>query len=417
MTTKQTHIVAALLVIFVSLTGRESSLPVAPYQPANTNAPGGLNPDNPPCTDTTAAGEKDAPGTFEVGEIAKIDDQDYLVVYYNCLGRITEKGCAEFYRKGKMDSTQLSLAGTVRDYYINDTLAFEAQLENSLLNGLASYFHRNGKLRAKGRYKDNRKTGVWTFFYDNGNPEKIINFVRGFPFIVAYHKRNGKQVVEQGNGIFKDVFSLGNSCSPYKISGRVIEGKMHGKWKIYDDFNHEKVATEYYDHGKFIKRESNGEIFTGQPMISIHGFYPNESLLWTESTAGCAESYLQVLKFRGQDIHTLFYTEILDSLNTLVRDTLPDQWLIAGIQINQNSLVHGVKVKSSIDDQATESRIYEMLKSMMYFSINTRIGDATDVSFLFTILLRENKVIIPADLYYKQLMESMPNFSDSDDDS
>lgn len=396
--------IAALLAIYFSSFGQD----------AETTQSSGQKAQDMPSNRQATEAARSSHGKFEIGEFIKTDDHDNLVIFFNCQGRIVERSCAEFYRTGKMDCTDLSLAGPVKDYYTNDTLAFEAFLENSLLNGPALFYHRNGKVMAKGRYSENNRAGVWTYFYDNGNPEKIINFVRGYPLIVAYHQRNGKQSVVQGNGRYKNKFLLGSNCSPYEISGRVVEGMLHGKWKIYSDFNHQKVATEFYDHGKFIKRKSKGEVYTGQPMIRIHGFSPNESLLWTENIAGCISGNFQALKYRGEDIHARFYTEALDSLHSIVSDTIRNQWLIAGIQLGRNNIVHTVKIKSSIGDKDTEDKIRQILKSMVHFSVDGQYGNAEEAKFMFTILFRDNNAIIPADYYFQQWMKSMPQFDDSE---
>jgi antitoxin component YwqK of YwqJK toxin-antitoxin module len=445
---RRIHIIAALILSCFSISGQESFLSYATALSTNSNStPANLvandpsfisetipgHPDNNHTNkaavqltsgdspllkvlnlndtcgpDSTVTEKAEFPGKFKIGEYILMDDQDNLTVYFNCLGRIMKKECAQFYRKGKMDSTYLSLAGNVKDYYLNDTLALEGYLENSLLNGPAIYYHENGKIRSKGNYRNNKRTGVWTYFYNNGSPEKIINYVRDFPFIVAYYARSGKQHVVQGNGKYKGKFMMHKSCSPMKISGRVIEGKMHGKWKVHSEFYNQKVATEYYHNGKFIKRKSGGETYTDQPLISINGYTPNEYLLWTENITGCPDENFQVLIYMGEDPHGQFYPALIDSLCTLPSETVRDQWLIAGIHIANNSLVHSVSVKSSIDDKDTVEKIYRILQSMMHFSVIHENGITTDTDYFFTILFRDDTVIIPADLYYKEVLKSLP---------
>lgn len=384
-----------------------------------TGDPAGMNkvnPEIPKSTDTTETGEKNDTGNLDIGEYIMTDDLGNLIIYFDCQGRIVEKNCAEFYRKGKMDSTNLSLVGPVKDYYTNDTLALEAHLENGLLNGPAIFYHKNGKIRSKGRYLENNRTGVWTHFYDNGNLEKVINIVRGFPFIVSYQQPNGKQKVVQGNGKYTGEFLVANSCSPYEITGDVAEGKMHGKWEVYAAFNHQKVATEYYEKGKYIKTESRGETFTGEPIISINGVFPNEYLLWTENSICPAENF-QRIYYKGEDVHQQFYAELLDSLNILVSDGTRDQWLIAGIQITNNSLAHSVKIKSSVSDKVTEARIYSILKSMMHFSVVGKTTNDADAHFLFTIMFTNDTVILPASVYYQEMMKTFSKFTVSGDDN
>lgn len=95
------------------------------------------------------------------------------------------------------------------------------------------------QITEQGRYKNNKKTGIWTEFYCNGNKKSIIPFVDGKPkghFIVYYQDGT---VTEEGDwganrrvGVYKSYYSNG------QIQEHLIyneTGKRNGIQKQYFD--------------------------------------------------------------------------------------------------------------------------------------------------------------------------------------
>jgi len=75
----------------------------------------------------------------------------------------------------KSDDVMKSDRAPQRIFYNNDTLKLEAKMQDGRRNGLARYFHPNGKLEAEGHFKNNLKTGRWNYY---GTEGQLLTSVR-----------------------------------------------------------------------------------------------------------------------------------------------------------------------------------------------------------------------------------------------
>lgn len=130
----------------------------------------------------------------------------------------------------------------------------------------------------EGRFKDNKKIGIWTEYYGNGVMKSRITFVNGRPFghAVIYHE-NGK-VMEEGQwennrwvGDYKLFYDNGEPQHEFKFNK---SGKREGPQKyfhpngelmiegVWANGNEAGEVKEYYDNGdlKSVKSFNNGTI-------------------------------------------------------------------------------------------------------------------------------------------------------------
>ena len=99
-------------------------------------------------------------------------ENDSILFYFNCIGTVEDKRCAQYYRKGQIDSININFSRNIIDYYMNGAVALEASIIDNYLNGEAIYYHENGMVKSTGNYNQDIKTGNWTYYYDNGQLEK-----------------------------------------------------------------------------------------------------------------------------------------------------------------------------------------------------------------------------------------------------
>lgn len=336
------------------------------------------------------------PNKFNIGDYIEIMENDSLLIYFNCTGTVVDKRCAHYYRKGKMDSININLSGDFVDYYMNGTIALKACIINDYLYGKATYYYDHGVVKCSGSYKQDVKNGVWNYYYRNGQLEKVINFVQGYPFIVDYYKKNGNQKVINGNGEYKGECYAYKACDPYEISGTVKNGKPDGEWALYNSYFNIEMGTEFYKDGAFLKGVSGNFSYTENPKVYINGFCANENLRLDINSFGCpGDEGVIWLNYKGKSLHEAFYPDLLDSTIILQSNKLNNQWLVIGLGINKNNELHIVHVKSSIDDEFIEANIYKILDSMTDFEALKMGGKNVDSDLFFTILIRDNKVIIP----------------------
>ena len=133
-------------------------------------------------------------------------------------------------------------------------------------NGTFYFFHANGKLQSKGKYKDDKKEGLWLSYHDNGfmsdstvysNDEAIgISlqwYNNGFP-------SDSTEFNKYGTGVKISWFDDGSISSAGRLS---YLQKLHGKWQYFHR-NGKLSAVEVYDNGRLIDRKYFSE--DGLPM-------------------------------------------------------------------------------------------------------------------------------------------------------
>ena len=98
--------------------------------------------------------------------------------------------------------------------------------ENGEKKGLLSekaFYPEKNKIQLEGTYKNDKRNGTWTFYYENGNKWSEAEYKDGL--------NNGKSVTWFENG-------------KKRYEGYYKDGKQTGKWKFWDE------------QGKFVKEIS-----------------------------------------------------------------------------------------------------------------------------------------------------------------
>jgi len=196
-------------------------------------------------------------------KIFKIGD----TIFYDKYNRITNNNTNKFivvksriYKKGKpnynVDMYKLDRVSNKIKLFTNFN---STTLEVYASNGKQIYYHKNGVKKAEGITKNNRKDGVWRYWYSDGKkqseykyfaPKKTLKKVKS-SILLSFWDRNGKQTVTNGTGSY---FYISENDSS-KHEGKIIKYKKEGIWKaIRKDGS--KIYQEVYKKGRLIKGES-----------------------------------------------------------------------------------------------------------------------------------------------------------------
>jgi hypothetical protein len=202
-------------------------------------------------------------------------------MYLNCDGKLTTKDNACFNRFVLFEKKRLAFQGNVVDYYSsNGGTALKAHYENGQYNGLAKTYFADGRIKESGKYKNDDRDSIWTFYYNNGQIEKKINYSDKQPRILEYYTKNGKPVFLDGNGFYKGQTNINNSSIQYAIKGELKDGLMTGRWTIKLRFS---VCTEVFEDGKFISgyEKPYNRFYESGSMINPNGYpyYENITFL------------------------------------------------------------------------------------------------------------------------------------------
>jgi len=339
---------------------------------------------------------------FSVGEYAEFYDHDSIRIFFNCSGKICRQSCASFYRTGIIDKQRINVRGLFRDYYMNDTVAFEAVMLEGYLEGKGNFYHANGRIKCTGSYKKGVRTGIWRFYHEDGTLKQIINYVDGFPLITDYFNDRGRQLVRQGEGKYTGEYRTFRSCEPFIYEGKVKDGLLDGKIQISNAVYRGVIGYEFYSRGKFLRGSSGSYNYKENPKIELPGFNVHEQLIFDENTVYCpgflGTSFIQY----DNKLYWEFYTLLLDSLHKNIHYKVEDQWLAVSIGIDSRDQLYDVNVFSSKDDYRLERDLFNILIRMQKWETAQVFWRKVSSDLFFTILITHGRVIIPAEIMRKK---------------
>ena len=208
-----------------------------------------------------------------------------LYAYYDSTTR--NKVVEEYYEKGLRtgamkfyDSASGNLTGVVNCL-------------NGDRNGDGIYYYSNGKTKAKGIYKDDRKEGDWEFYYDSGEIKSVEHYSKGLAdgpyksFDSVTHRLylEGQYANDLPIALFK-VYSV--QTGELYITVPYERGKVNGEECFYDNGKKKHIVTfkdgikngrdvEYYKEQPEIKK-SEGYNANGKKTGEWKTYYMNGSL-------------------------------------------------------------------------------------------------------------------------------------------
>lgn len=160
--------------------------------------------------------------------------------------------------------------GVFKYYYSEiDTIKTIMDFRNNGTVGYATIFYMTGKKQAQGKYINEKKDSIWTFYDDMGQLLSLETYKDG--------KKEGKSLVYFQNGEIADekLFKNDIQHGPFKQffegkkvrgEGTYVEGKLVGKNSYYYP-NGTIAATGYYNdkgnkYGVWIYKDKDGKVIS-----------------------------------------------------------------------------------------------------------------------------------------------------------
>lgn len=335
---------------------------------------------------------------FKIGEYVEFFLEDSIRIHFNCTGKVCRQSCADFYRVGRIDPERINVKGPFQDYYLNDSLAFEAIMDSGYIQGPATYYYPGGKVKAKGHYARGKKKGIWKYYYESGELKEILNYVEGFPFVSAYFSKSGRPLVTDGEGKYTGDYRTFRTCDPFSFKGKVKGGVLEGKVKIFNPLFRGNLGYEYYENGKFIRGISGDYNYSNAPKIELPGYDVHEQLMLDENTIYCPGFVGTSFLMYRQDMYWSFYTDFLDSIQKNINYPVADQWLAIGIGVDYNDEIFDVNVFSSINDWNFEKDLFNLIIDMKDWECSQIFWRKINTDLFFTVLITEGRILIPAEI-------------------
>ena len=329
-------------------------------------------------------------------------NNDTMTLYLDKVGNITTKLNAQYYRKLRIDDKNFIYKGIVEDFYVNNQKAFQYEFQNGNIVGRTMCYYPNGQLKYNGFYKNSQKDSLWSFYYENGNIEKYVNFKSDIPNVIEYFTEKGKCLISDGNGKYTGkVISGIKETTEYKISGNIKDGKMDGKWEWRNSKSGNSTnAVEYFENGKFIKGNSYGLEYTEEPKISLLGFNLHENVdvlkFFTVLNSKSQNfQFSKILKYKNSnDLNKTFTPELIDFLNqTNSKYNLTNYWCFIQFRINKNNILDCVNAYSN--ENKISNDIKQFIIQTVGFETAQVKNESIDCSVYLCLLLENGKIYIP----------------------
>jgi hypothetical protein len=182
---------------------------------------------------------------------------------------LIEDSCAQILRYSRFDFQRKKFMGKFRDVSRDDSSKIISEgnyNENGLKDGDFVVYYLNGKLHAKGSFKNDKYEGKWEFYNEDGSPQMTFDAVGGHISIIDVWNKNHKKIVNEGNGKYQvDSFLAG-----YVWTGRLVNGTPNGTWSLVNENNDDAQLTkEDFENGKFIKGGNAVQTYTDSSHIVL----------------------------------------------------------------------------------------------------------------------------------------------------
>lgn len=145
--------------------------------------------------------------------------------------------------------------------------------KRNLQEGIWKTYYENGQISNEGKMKEGSPIGKWSNYYENGKLESIITYLPdNIISIENAWDKNGKQVVINGNGLYKSYSITGQLM----LMGNVENGKKTGKWQTYFE-NGDLKEEGSYDNEIYLLANSwnkNGEQIVKDGYGTYETYYP-----------------------------------------------------------------------------------------------------------------------------------------------
>ena len=221
--------------------------------------------------------------------------QDGLWQWFDDSGKLTKTGYYKkglehgiwinFYQNGNVHDSGSYIDGRMNGewkYRFEDGNLFQiGYYKRNIPDGIWKTYYENGQLSSVGGMKEGIPIGKWANYYDNGQPSDNIEYLTDNKISInETWDKEGKQIVIDGNGLYKSFSDNGQLI----LEGKVESGTKTGKWTAY--YENGKIKEEGIFMGEVYRITSSWDVSGAQNIINGQGIYKSyypesESILET----------------------------------------------------------------------------------------------------------------------------------------
>lgn len=178
--------------------------------------------------------------------------KDSVIIPFSGNYTLIEDSCAEILRYAKFDNDTRIFTGKFKDVRKDNpsiVLAEGNYDEDGLKDGDFTAYYPDGKLQAKGSFKDDNYAGRWDFYYPDGKPEINFEVIAGKINIINSWDEKHNKNVDNGRGVYQ-----ARGLYNYYWRGNIVKGRPDGIWKMINVNNPDMapIMTERFKNNVFI---------------------------------------------------------------------------------------------------------------------------------------------------------------------
>lgn len=181
-------------------------------------------------------------------------NQNGIVRYYYSDGPLLYEGIwkgdyyygkgTNYYKDGSIDYIEEfdENMTSQREYFYPDkktkskgSIVYLPEKEKEVEQGSWIYYHQNGKTQAKGVFHYGDKEGDWTYYFDSGSIDEVIEYENGkITRYLEQYLKDGSHTLQDGNGLSYNFYDSGEISSKLSLKNGIRDG----------------ICTWYYKNGQ-----------------------------------------------------------------------------------------------------------------------------------------------------------------------
>lgn len=324
---------------------------------------------------------------------------DSVALYFNKDFMFTEKDCYDYVRRIRVTETG-DFNGYFEDRSVDGKLLAKGVYKNGLKNGYFEVYYNFGRIFSKGYYENNKPVGIWEYFHVNGVPERVLHISDSTVLMMRFIDETGFVQVDKGSGMFNGVVAGSSEFKDEPMfrymtngvaaAGRVVNGKPDGRWVI-PDHNKQAYYMEKFNRGKLIKSSlvSKHKMKNSGSHSLLNTFFLGNYLgiLETFERESCSESQQYFFNRYPSDFRT-FSFDLRQKMNYIIgTDLRSDRKAYYEIGDNFMSLQFSVDDKGKPYDIRLLSDWGENFQQVLENSLNKTVFSTHSKTMYFHLKL------------------------------
>ncbi len=342
---------------------------------------------------------------------------DSVALYFNKDFMFTEKDCYDYVRHVRVTGNG-DFNGYFEDRSIDGRLLAKGVYRNGIKHGYFEVYYSTGRIFSRGYYENNEPVGIWEYFHVTGVPERVLSISDSTVLMMRFIDETGIVQVDNGSGDFsgivagspefKDEPMFRYMYNGVPAIGKVVDGKPDGKW-IIPDHNRQAYYMEKFNRGKLIKSTliSKRKMKNSKPRTLLNTFFLGNYLgiLETFERESCSESQQYFFNRYPSDLRT-FSFDLRQKMNYIINTdlrsnrksyyTIGDNFMTLQFSVDDNGKPYDIKLLSDwgenflkVAENSLHKTVFSTRSKTMYFHLKVSYAGGYVYKYNFTFSKRD----------------------------